>query len=227
VPETSTAILEAKRRARNYWDIDGLPALRAGVFIVLLGIFYLSAGMHRSILGLVILAGWVLSWKKRGILEWLKDRITYRRTGYVAPPKAPPYFKRDPSPIISIIKEPIEPEEPVEGKASTKAVEFEDIPFFVILVWIFVDNNWVVPFNRGLISLACLVTAITFWWKNKKDPPWFEIAGAAIAGTVNAILQMSGQVRIGISLFVLGGAIMAKGATLLIRYLRQHPAPQA
>jgi hypothetical protein len=69
MPETSTAILEAKRRARNYWDIDGLPALRAGVFIVLLGIFYLSAGMHRSILGLVILAGWVLSWKKRGYLN--------------------------------------------------------------------------------------------------------------------------------------------------------------
>jgi hypothetical protein len=55
--ETSTAILEARRRARDYWDIDGLPALRAGAIIVLWGVYWLSTGMHRSILAMVILAG--------------------------------------------------------------------------------------------------------------------------------------------------------------------------
>jgi hypothetical protein len=229
MPETNTVILEAKRRARDYWDIDGLPALRAGAIIVLWGVFWPSTGMRGSVLAMVVLAVWILSRKKRGILEWLKDRITYPRTGYVAPLKADQDSERDPYTILSIIKEPEvkEPQVPLEGRASTKAIELEDIPFFVTLVWIFVDNNWVVPFNRGLISLACLVAAISFWRKNKKDPPWFEIAGAAIAGTVNAVLQMSGKGRIGISLFVFGVAIMAKGATLLIRYLRQHPAPAA
>lgn len=221
MPETSTAILEAKRRARNYWDIDGLPALRAGAFIVLWGVFYLSTGIHKSLWAIVVLGVWGLSWKKKGIIEWLKGRITYPRTGYVAPPTAPTYFNRDLPTIISIIKNP---EEPIVGRASTKAIEFTDIPSFLLLVLIFADNYWLIPFNRGLISLACLATAILFWRKNRKDPPWFEIAGAAIAGLVNAILQVSGEERVGIFLLVFGAASMAKGATLLIRYLRQHPA---
>jgi hypothetical protein len=223
--ETSSAILEAKRRARDYWDIDGLPALRAGAVIVLWGVYWLSTGIHRSMLAMVILAGWILSWKKKGILEWLKGRITYPRTGYVAPPKVSPYLKRDQSTIISIIKEPIEPEEPIEGRASRKAIEFTDIPFFLLLALFFADNNWLVSLNGWLISLASLATAILFWWKDKKDPPWFEIAGAAIASLVNALLQATGEKRVGIFLLVFGAASMMKGATLLIRYLLQNPAP--
>jgi hypothetical protein len=113
------------------------------------------------------------------------------------------------------------------GRASTKAIEFTDIPFFLLLALLFADNNWLVSLNGWLISLACLATAISFWRKNKKDPPWFEIAGAAIAGLVNALLQVSGEKRVGIFLLVFGAASMVKGATLLIRYLRQHPAQQA
>ena len=38
MPETSSAILDAKRRARDYWDIDGLPALLAGAATVSYGV---------------------------------------------------------------------------------------------------------------------------------------------------------------------------------------------
>jgi hypothetical protein len=221
----TNAILEARRRARDYWDIDGLPALLEGTTTVLLGVLWLPTDNHLPwwwdtclTLGLVALL--FLSDSKK-TLEWLKSRITYPRTGYVAPPKETPYSKRDPYTIISITKEPaaLEPEAPLEGRASRKALDFP-WPLLLLLWWFFSFDGW-------LASLACLATALWFWWRNKKDPPWFEIAGATIAGLLSAILTVSDRSRFCIVLIVFGASSMAKGATLLIRYLLQHPAPRA
>lgn len=227
MPETSTAILEAKRRARDYWDIDGLPAFLAGAYTVLLGVLWLPPDSHRSrwgaALGLGLFALLFLSGSEK-TLKWLKSRITYPRTGYVAPPKAGPDPERDPYTIISITKEPEAqgPLAPLEGRASRKAFEFSDFPFlsFLLLWWLFSFNSWIA-------SLSCLATALWFWWRNKKDPPWFEIAGAAIAGLLSAILTVNDRRRFCIVFIVFGASGMVKGATLLVRYLRQHPAPQA
>ena len=229
--ETSNAVLEARRRARDYWDIDGLPALLAGATTVLVGIMLSPPDIHRPWSGAALVL-WLVAWfflaECKGTLEWLKTRITYPRTGYVAPPQARPDAERDPYTIISIIKEPIkepEAEEPVatvEGRASRKAFEFSDSPFlFLFVLW------WFFSFNSWLASLACMAIALWFWWKNMKDPPWFEITGAAIAGVVSAILTVDDRRRFCMVLIVFGASGMAKGAALLIRYLRQHPAPQA
>lgn len=223
MPETSNAILEAKRRARDYWDIDGLPAILLGANTVLLGVLvWLPLDRHRSWWGVALVFGlfalFFLSESKK-TLEWLKGRITYPRTGYVAPPKADRDSKRDPYTIISIVKEPEakEPEVPLEGRASRKAIQ--DFPLLLLLVLWLTNNVW-------LVFLACLATPLLLWRKHKDDPPWFEIAGEAIAGLV--ILPMDGSTRrFGVFLLVFGAAGMLKGATLLIRYLRQHPAPQA
>jgi hypothetical protein len=224
MPETSSAVLEAKRRARDYWDIDGLPALLAGATTVLLGVIFLPLDSHRlGDLVLVFCTLFILTDSKR-TLEWLKTRITYPRTGYVTPPKVPPHIERDPYTIISITKEPEEQKllALAEGRASRKALEFSDFPFPRILVlWLFFS------FTGWLASLACLEIALRFWWRNKKDPPWFEIAGAAIAALLSAILTVSDRRRFCIVLIVFGVSGMLKGATLLIHYLRQHPAPQA
>jgi hypothetical protein len=224
--ETSPAIFEAKRRARDYWDIDGLPALLAGAATVLLGVMLLPTDRQPprwvAALMLGLWASWFLFFSiRKKILVWLKSRITYPRTGYVAPPQADPDAERAPYTIISIIKEPEaeEPLAPVEGRASRKALEFDDFPpSLVILALLFANHGW-------LVSLACLAAALSFWWRNKKDPPWFEIAGSVIAGLV--ILPVDGPHRFSVFLLVFGATGMVKGATLFIRYLRQHPAPQA
>jgi hypothetical protein len=166
---------------------------------------------------------WVFVAEIKGTLEWLKSRITYPRTGYVAPPKAGPDAERDPYTIISIMKEPGAQEllASLEGRASRRAFEFSDFPIFtLLLLW------WFFSFNSWIASLSCLATALWFWWKNKEDPPWFEIAGAAIAGLLSAILTVSDRRRFCIVLIVFGASGMVKGATLLVRYLRQHPAPR-
>jgi len=226
MPETSNAILEARRRARDYWDIDGLPALLEGAITVLLGVILLPPESHGPWPGAAFVL-WLCIWfflgerERKGALDWLKRRITYPRTGYFAPPKEVQYSKRDPYTIISITKEPeaIDPEEPVDGRASRKALDF---PFFsLLLLW------WFFSFNSWLASLACLATALWFWWRNRKDPPWFEIAGAIIAAFLSAIVTVDDRRRFCIVLIVFGASGMVKGATLLVRYLRQHPAPRA
>jgi hypothetical protein len=88
----------------------------------------------------------------------------------------------------------------------------------LLFVLLFNDYGWIV-------CLACMASALIFWHRNQDDPPWFEIAGAAIAGLV--ILPVDGPRRFSVFLLVFGAAGMVKGATLLIRYLRRHPAPQA
>jgi hypothetical protein len=221
MPETNSAILDAKRHARDYWDIDGLPALLVGANTVLLGVLWLPTDRHRSWWGAALVLGLCallfLSESKK-TLEWLKSRITYPRTGYVAAPQADPDSKRDPYSIISIIKEPEakEPEALLEGRASRKAIE--DFPWLLLLVLWFTNNIW-------LVFLACLATPLLLWREYKDDPPWFEIAGEAIAGLV--ILPVDDSRRFGVFLLVFGATGMVKGATLLTRYLRQHPAPQA
>lgn len=225
MPETSNAILEARRRARDYWDIDGFPALMAGAYTVLVGVIWLPSDRPwPGVVFVLWLGAWIFVAEIKGTLEWLKSRITYPRTGYVAPPKAGPGAERDPYTIISIMKEPEAQKllAPVEGRASRKAFEFSDFPFlsFLLLWWLFSFNSWIA-------SLSCLATALRFWWKNKKDPPWFEIAGALIAGLLSAILTVSDGRRFCIVLIVFGASGMVKGATLLVRYLRRHPAQQA
>jgi len=214
MPETSSAILEAKRRARDYWDIDGLPALLAGATTVLLGVVWLYTG-DRSVWDFLLFwAFFSPLLKSKKTIEWLKGRITYPRTGYVAPPKATPYSKRDPYTIISITKEPVAP---IDGRASRKAIGILNFPLLLFVLW-FADVGW-------MVCGACLASALLFWREYEDDPPWFEIAGAAIAGLV--ILPVDGSRRFGVFLLVFGAAGMVKGATLLISYLRRHLAPQA
>jgi MFS family permease len=226
MPETNSAIFEAKRRARDYWDIDGLPALVAGAVAFLWGVLSLSGSWHLPLWTSALFIGlwffWIfLLWKRKVALEWLKSRITYPRTGYAAPPGADP--KPDPYKMISITSEP--PVDPVVVKASTKALEFADFPFFLLLMLVLTDIGWPASVNRWLVPLACLWMALLFWRRNKKDLPWFEIAAAVIAGLASAILQARVD-RFGIILLAFGTAGMAKGAMLLMRYLRHHPAPQ-
>lgn len=212
MPETSSAILDAKRRARDYWDIDGLPALLAGITPFLLGVFWLYTGKKSvwEILWLWFFLSILLDGKE--MVVWLKGWITYPRTGYVTPPEEDvPYSQCNPQASASI-KEPVAP---IVGRASRKAMGVLNFPLFLFVLMF--DSGWIV-------CLACLASAFMFWIRNQEDPPWFEIAGSAIAGL--AVLPVDSHSTFGVFLLVFGATGMVKGATLFTRYLRQHPAPQ-
>jgi hypothetical protein len=102
-------------RARDYWNVDGLPTLvAASVYLVCVGgffslVFMLKASwvsnwflgsVFRALAGAAImtLPFWAIAFliwwivNNEDVIEWFKLRITYPRTGYVAPPS---YWKNE------------------------------------------------------------------------------------------------------------------------------------
>ena len=80
------------RRAASYWFVDGLPEIVFGIMLLIFGAAGLLWGRYapnpwvRGYFLLVAVGFLVLQWKSRDLLNFLKSRLTYPRTGYVQPP---------------------------------------------------------------------------------------------------------------------------------------------
>ena len=98
---STSPILDAKQRAWRYWFADGLPTLVAGLCCLLFAfdILYPRQGAEAPLSPLSVAVSVAVSLaavglygagllRHREIVEWLKTRITYPRTGYVRPPFA-------------------------------------------------------------------------------------------------------------------------------------------
>jgi ABC-type cobalamin transport system permease subunit len=97
VPDPTTPVLEAQQRCWSYWFIDGLPSLVAGPSCLIMALFLLAAQLRptRPLTITFAIAALLLYplmlFRMKQVIEWLKVRITYPRTGYTAPP----YFVDD------------------------------------------------------------------------------------------------------------------------------------
>jgi len=81
-------IQNAQRRAIQYWFVDGLAELSAGVTSLLLAVLFLLWGelaKTRWSLLIFFLIPLAVSVVLRLVIQKVKQRITYPRTGYVAP----------------------------------------------------------------------------------------------------------------------------------------------
>ncbi len=86
MPSSPATVEQVRGRARSYWRVDGIPWLVRGLQAMCwaFAIFLLARGPHSSFYSnLAVLAALCLD---RGAILFLKSRITYPRTGYVAPP---------------------------------------------------------------------------------------------------------------------------------------------
>lgn len=84
--DTPAILEQARSRARSYWRTDGIPPLVRGFQAMCwaAGIYMLGYSPHSGFwLNLVF---WLAICLDRGVILSLKSRITYPRTGYVAPP---------------------------------------------------------------------------------------------------------------------------------------------
>jgi hypothetical protein len=88
---------DAQKRTRRYWYEDGLSELASGVVICLMALVNLSIALFAppawqgrlSAIGLplIVIGGVILS---RLLVERLKERLTYPRTGYLSYPRPKP-----------------------------------------------------------------------------------------------------------------------------------------
>jgi TRAP-type uncharacterized transport system fused permease subunit len=216
--DIDSEIVEASRRAKTYWEIDGLPVMLVGASTILIGLLLYFA-TFQSAWFLPALAVFFLLWSvlnKKETLEKLKARITYPRTGYVAPPLA--YEQAE---YLSTI--PLSESEIGEGQVDRRraAISRVTVVPLGIVLWI----ATLLLGNRWPACAACVVGAVDLWWKSSKNPPWINILLFLVQGAAMAVFSVPRGV--GIALGLNGVTLMVRGAGMFFCYLRQHPAPQA
>jgi len=87
-----STVLTARQRASRYFFVDGFSTLIAGLGCLLMAfqLFYSRDGRTTPLsllVSLLILFAYLsIMFRQREIVEWLKTRITYPRTGFAIPP---------------------------------------------------------------------------------------------------------------------------------------------
>lgn len=225
---SESPVVRAEQRAWNYWFVDGLPSLVSGVACVLIATSLLSGATRPRhtilvIVGIVSLLLYVfLLIRLKNVVEWLKERITYPRTGYVAPPNFPD------NEALPVHLTTLSLGQTEARRASEVDQQYRDrkhLMWMIIVLaavaaaatW-FIESRWI-----------CLVVGIgvggALWLATRKKQriSWIEITAMPLVGFWAFLVPVHRQDRL--LVFVAGGgiALIISGTVSLIRYLRQNP----
>jgi hypothetical protein len=203
----------ASRRVGDYWEVDGLPTLMLAVMCLVGGSLTLWTPHYHSfrrdlpISGFKILICGALFYfvarKNSLVVRWLKARITYPRTGYVALP-----------PFGSVAAEGI--------KAQDLKRHPEVWVLFPVIFSSIVDAPW---FGAGLAILATsIVWAIT---RGRFPSSGILIPGLYLSALLLSFLPIAPDNRLPYFFIALGLLYALVGTVQLVTYLRRHPVAQA
>jgi uncharacterized membrane protein len=223
----------AENRSWTYWFADGLPQLLIGISAVLFGFYFISMTTPSSSKALVVLSvvafGSYLLIQLRAaqILEWLKARITYPRTGYAASP----YFagKETLSCATGLNLPPVQdPNAPAiaEIKRVRKARNRRLSRTYILLaitsvvLW-FVHASWI-------CALTGIVMGIILWLGTRADKSvsLLVILGFPVVGFSIGTLQLAPHARVGSLILGVGLLFLLEGFVSLLLYLRRNPVTQ-
>jgi hypothetical protein len=214
----------AQHRAWNYWFEDGLPTLVGGCGCVLFGLSFL---FDHTVFRLVWMALYgVILLRHRPIVEWLKARLTYPRTGYVTPPSSPK-DELPPLPDVAELSLEADPvrllENASEGHERKKRMILVQVMLLAaVLGTMFIDHPWT-------YAAAGIDLALALWIMNGKDfqLSWIAIGGIPLIGFYLAIFppaSLTPAHRLGYFVTAVGVLIVAEGAVALVQYLWRNPA---
>lgn len=223
-PERSSA--DAGRRAAAYWFDDGLPEIVFGIPLILLGAvpllsrLYLSATWVRVLSGaaaLCLLAVWVFH---RQLLDLVKARITYPRTGYVHPPRQQP--ADNPNEILGLHLD--QPPAPATSQNVTQFPVLIVVLFFGMAYPLvsLVGGDWSVPAVMVVISVLVYVLHRD---SEHAYSPW-SVLPLAASGFLPLITGAPGRIRPFLPCLFGGVWLLLHGTWALSRYLHDHPRPQ-
>ena len=211
------------RRAASYWFIDGLPEAAFGLAYLVWGVLGIAWGFHRpnpwykwATIG-AALGFFALFARDRKILDWLKARLTYPRTGYVRPPgeTKPPRHG-----VIVTLSNPARVDENVTS-------------FRTRGVWTFFLAMTLEDFFAGArwsVALIMVGAAILEYFMNREEVHPYSyraVLPLALAGILAAFLDVPPHSRQFLPLVIGGVWLLALGAWTLIRYLHTYPKRQA
>ena len=198
-----------KRTVRSFYD-DGLMEIALGAFFVFLGgwLFAQAAAPEGSGLGAVLSALFVLVIVSAGVVvgrvvRFLKQRITYPRTGYVS------FKKKEPNP---------------KRRAAAALAGGLIGASLAVLYGLSPSVRTMLPAVNGLLfAIAMLLMA------NRAGVLRFHVLAAASAVIgVGLTAAGAGDLK-GVGLFygLFGAAVILSGLAALIVYLKRSPRPAA
>jgi len=216
------------RRAASYWFVDGLPDILAGMTLLIFGALGLWWRIHArrpsSQFDFFFLAAGLLLlfWKGRAILDFLKARVTYPRTGYVQPPEElseTPAGRSDT--LITLSLRPAPP--PDEN-----VTRFQSRTVMVILWWCFLLSG-LNPWKRWYALLAMPALEVTLYALNRRSERpfrWWSALILALTGPALLWLDVAPRLQPTLPLLLAGVWLVAQGACTLVGYLRANPYPR-
>jgi hypothetical protein len=203
------------RRAAAYWFVDGLPELLFGAAMALAGgSMVLTRLLHVRWIGFVGLGATLLYWVlicsesfNRAILDWLKRRVTYPRTGYVTPPAR------------------FQPDAPIKLLESSSNVshflQHTIVPFLVAG-----NAPEIVMQNRWGVAVGLAAVAVWLYWANRGEEHPYSIRSVLVLAGLGLAYVLSGAPFTRASVMLFGLWLSGRGAYALARYLKTHPRSQ-
>ncbi len=198
-------INQAKRRAYQYWYSDGLAEIISGsIFVLVSLLIYLQMVISvQSLLGKLVLALYVIGtllgalWGRR-VIHYLKERITYPRTGYVDYKKSSPtrrYITLGIGAVLGVV--------------------------WILLFQQYPDMMSWYPFIPGL-SVGLLFAVLGY----RINLPRFYIFAliSCVISAVLATMGLRGQHADVCYFGSMGTALLVSGVVILWRYLRATPS---
>jgi hypothetical protein len=229
-----STVLSARQRASRYFYIDGFSTLIAGLgcLLVAFQLFYSHNGKTTPLSPLVSLlilfAYLAIMLRQREIVEWMKTRITYPRTGFAIPPG----FEDDS--VVHADLALLTLDETESNRLSEVRQFYADrkrrLLFMIVAVLLAIFGSMLIP-NRWFCVASGILMSAGVWIATRRHQPlpWLILAGFPLVGIGMATFlsdRVVGPDRGAYLLATAGSLFFLDGVLTLIRYLRRNPLPK-
>jgi hypothetical protein len=185
--------------------ISGALALLWRIYLPnpLLG-HYMAMGMVFTLYSLV----------GRHIVDILKSRVTYPRTGYVQPPKE--------AERLTLTTLSLEPDPPLKENVTFFERRVAMVVFFFLITPFSAAPRWFVP-----VLIATLAATLYVLNRNSEAPfRWWSVLILGLIGLVFLWVDVPLFLQPSLPLLLVGLWLAAQGGETLIRYLHENRYPQ-
>lgn len=192
------------RNTRRYWFVDGIVEISGGALITFIALSYFLTSLISNVvlksilLGLgqplvIILGAFVI----RKIVAWLKDNITYPRTGYL-------YFNNPP-----------------ENRRVQRIIKVIFVSVIVSLVVAFFMKLLPMQLMPVISMVIFSIFTIYLGYQNAVTRFYFVALVLIALGVIISVVNLDDVMRFVIIYAALGLTWMISGAIALINYLRK------
>jgi hypothetical protein len=208
------------RRAAAYWFADGFPDIvlggNLGLSAAAAVLWYIySPPLARNGYVVIVLGGFLLYlWKERRILELLKSRFTYPRTGYAQPPQE---VDKDCGNRLTMLS--LGPKRPEKQNVTLfRRRTVMTVFWFFYVLWN-PSGRWQAP-----IMMLALAIALYLVNHNSEHPySWRSVLLLALLGSVVLLPGIPVHLTPLISLLLTGLWFATQGLATLVTYLHHNP----